>query len=61
MVPNYTASGLTGQKNCTCRTLFGTFLRKPNKSIEGKTEISGGKSNVKRHTVWEASEKLGCD
>ena len=46
---------------CTCRTLFGTFLRKPNKSIEGKTEISGGKSNVKRHTDWEASEKLGCD
>ena len=46
---------------CTCRTLFGTFLRKPNKSIEGKTEISGGKSNVKRHTVWGASEKLGCD
>ena len=41
---------------CTCSTVFGTFLRKPNKSIEGKTEISGGKSNVKRHTVWEASE-----
>ena len=45
----------------TCSTLFGTLLRKPNKSREGKPEISGGKSNVTRHTDWEASEKLGCD
>ena len=49
------------ERLCTCSTLFDTFLRKPDKSIEGKTEISGGKSNVKRHTDWEASEKLGCD
>ena len=46
---------------CTYSTFFGTFLRKPNKSTEGKTEISGGKSNVTRHTDWKASEKLGCD
>ena len=28
---------------CTCGTLFGTFLHKPNKSIEGKTENLGWK------------------
>ena len=28
----------TVEQLCTCSTLFGTFLRKPNKSTEGKTE-----------------------
>jgi len=27
----------------------------------GKLEIPGRKSNGSRHSVWEASENMGCD
>jgi len=27
----------------------------------GKPEIPVGKSNGSRHSVWEASENMGCD
>jgi len=27
----------------------------------GKPEIPGAKSNGSRHSVWEASENMGCD
>jgi len=27
----------------------------------GKPEIPVGKSNRSRHSVWEASENMGCD
>jgi len=27
----------------------------------GKSEIPVGKSNGSRHSVWEASENMGCD